>query len=353
MSEILARTPTRENADEISWARRILAAILLGRNNFQARLEALKLFDSEDRGGADRGPGEDLPLKAEDLQTLARVYAAQGTPAYRKQAIATLEKLMPTGLANPDDRYLLAGLYDDDGNWAKAREQYQAMTNQIGPRRGSDMPDRYVRYFATFAAQLLKHVQPAADQGELAEARELVDRVKLLRPESLDLPSLEARVCKANNEISKAVELIESGADRPQLPPGELLKLAALAEEFGQPELAERLLRKLASQQDRFEYRLPLVQFLARTGRVEAALDLCEQLWKEMPNPDALVPSLLDVVLSDKSKNGPARARPGCRVAAAGPRAAAQVFHPHAWPGEPPRAPGKIPGGRGTVSSGY
>ena len=114
---------------------------------------------------------------------------------------------------------------------------------------------------------------------------------------------LEARIYKARNEISKAVELIEAGADRPKLAPGDLLRLSMLAEEFGQPDLAERLLKKLASQQDRLENRLPLVRFLARTGRVGAALDLCEQLWKGMPSPEPLVPSLLDVVLSDKSKD--------------------------------------------------
>ena len=114
---------------------------------------------------------------------------------------------------------------------------------------------------------------------------------------------LEARIQKARNEISKAVELIEAGADRPKLSPGDLLRLSMLAEEFGQLELAERLLKKLASQQDRLEYRLLLARFLARTGRVGDALDLCEQLWKGMASPDALVPSLLDVVLSDKSKD--------------------------------------------------
>ena len=187
----------------------------------------------------------------------------------------------------------------------------------------------------------------------MSEAQELAEKVKVLRPDSLDLLMLEARIQKARNEISKAVELIEAGADRPKLPPGDLLRLAMLAEEFGQPELAERLLKKLASQQDRLENRLPLVRFLARTGRVGAALDLCEQLWKGMANPEALVPSLLDVVLSDKSKNRVGAARPGRRVAAAGPRAAAQVLDPDARPGESPRAPGKIRGGGGTVPPGY
>ena len=129
--------------------------------------------------------------------------------------------------------------------------------------RGGETPDRHVEYLVQYAAELLKHLQADQDQEELIEAQELAEKVKVLRPDSLDLLMLEAHIQKARNEIGKAVELIEAGADRPKLPPGDLLRLSMLAEEFGQPELAERLLKKLASQQDRLEYRLPLVRFLA------------------------------------------------------------------------------------------
>ena len=80
LTAILARTPTPENADEISWARRTLAAILLGRNDFQASRKALSLFEPTEHDPAGQGPGEQPPRKPEDLRTLARVYAAQGTP---------------------------------------------------------------------------------------------------------------------------------------------------------------------------------------------------------------------------------------------------------------------------------
>ena len=266
------------------------------------------------------GAGEDLPLKAEDLQIVARVYEAQRAPVYHKKAIATFEKLMTTGLATPDDRYVLARLYDDDGNWAKAREQYQAMTKQIGPGVAATCPIATSAISRPSRPSCSSMSSPPRIRGNWPRHR--TGRSGQAPPAGVaGSPVARARVCKANNEISKAVELIESGVARPQLPPGELLKLAALAEEVGRPELAERLLGKLASQQDRFEYRLPLVRFLARTGRVEAALDRCEQLWKGMPNPDALVPSLLDVVLSDKSKNGPAqleRVAGGCSRASSG-----------------------------------
>ena len=299
----LARASSPENLEEISLARRTLAAILISRNDFQASREALKLFEPNERGGAGQGLGEQPALKSEDLQTLARVYAAQGSSAYLKKAITTLEKLMATGLANPDDRNLLARLYSGDGDWPKARDQYRAMAAQVASERSGETPDRHVGYLVQYATELLKHFQAAPDQEELIEAQELAEKVKVLRPDSLDLLMLEARIQKARNEISKAVELIEAGADRPKLPPGDLLRLSMLAEEFGQLGA-----RRAAAQETRFRAGSPRVPpapgpIPRRTGRVGAALDLCEQLWKGMTSPDGLVPTLLDVVLSDKSKD--------------------------------------------------
>ena len=260
---------------------------------------------------------------------------------------------MATGLANPDDRYLLARLYNGDGDWPKAREQYRAIAAQIGLKRDAETLNRHVDYVVQYATELLKHLQADQDQEDLIEAQELVEKVRLLRPDSLDLLILEARIHRARNEISKAVELIETGADRPKLPPGDLLKLAALAEEFGQTDLAERLLKKLAAQQDRLENRLPLVRFLARTGRVRgrprpvrAALEGDDQPGGSRPHP-----ARCDPERQEQGRVGAARA--GRRVAAEGPRAAAQVVHPHARPGKPPRAPGTIPGSGGPVSPGY
>src|SRR5262249_45689227 len=114
LTAILGRAPTPENADEISWARRTLAAILLSRNDFAATRKALALFEPV-QGPAAQGPDGKPARKPEDLQILARVYASLGAPPYLKQAIATLERLIPTGLANPDDRYLLARLYSGAG----------------------------------------------------------------------------------------------------------------------------------------------------------------------------------------------------------------------------------------------
>jgi cellulose synthase operon protein C len=302
LTAILNRTPTPENVDEIAWARRTLAAILLNRNDYQESLKAMALFEPIERGSVGQGPVKKPTRKPEDLQVLARVYAAQDTPSHRKNAIETLEELMPTGLASPEDRYLLARLYSGGGDWPKARDQYRAIVAQTELKRDAETLNHRADYIVQYAAELLRHFQADQDQEELGEAQELVEKLKLLRPDSLDLLALEARIYRARNEISKAVELIEAGADRPKLPADVLQKLAALAEELGQTELAERLLRQLAAQPDRPENRLALARFLGRTGRAGAALDLCEPLWKGATNPEGLVPTLLDVVLGEKSK---------------------------------------------------
>ena len=219
LSEILALAPRRENADEISWARRMLAAILMNRNDFQASHKALALFEPTKRRPEGQGPGEEPAAQTEDLPTLARVYAAQGTAAYRKRAIAVLEKLMPTGLANPDDRYLLAQLYNGERRLAEAHEQYRAIAAQIGLKRDAQTINRHLEYVVHYAAELLRHLQADQDRDAVSEAQELAEKVKALRPDSLNLLMLEARIEKARNEISKAVGLIEAGADRPNLSP--------------------------------------------------------------------------------------------------------------------------------------
>ena len=61
LKAILERDPSPENIEEISLARRTLAAILIGRNDFQASHEALKLFEPHERGGLAKDPASSRP----------------------------------------------------------------------------------------------------------------------------------------------------------------------------------------------------------------------------------------------------------------------------------------------------
>ena len=51
--------------------------------------------------------------------------AAQKTTQHRKRAIEILESLIDKNLANAEDRFLLARLYEVSGDWPKARETYR------------------------------------------------------------------------------------------------------------------------------------------------------------------------------------------------------------------------------------
>ena len=94
---------------------------------------------------------------------------------------------------------------------------------------------------------------------------------------------LEARIYKAQNQVDKAVEVIQASANRPNLHTLVRLTLARLAEELGQIDLAERLLRQAVPQADRAQNRLTLAAFLGRHGRVKEGVDLCEPLWRRRP----------------------------------------------------------------------
>jgi hypothetical protein len=62
----------------------------------------------------------------------------------------------------------------------------------------------------------------------------LIEKLKSLRSDILALVALEARIYKAQNQIDKAVQLIQTTAGRPNLPDEPQQALAKLAEDLGQ-----------------------------------------------------------------------------------------------------------------------
>src|SRR5262249_183769 len=150
-----------------------------------------------------------------------RVYGAQNTPLYRKKALEVLEKLVAAGnLANPEDRSLLARLYSLDGEWAKARERYRVLIEQTENKRDYQVLIRRPGYLAQYIVELLKHHPSGQDQEALIEARELIEKLKRLRPDNLAVLDLDVQIYRAQNQVDKAVELVQAAADRPKLTDG-------------------------------------------------------------------------------------------------------------------------------------
>ena len=83
--------------------------------------------------------------------------------------------------------------------------------------------------------------------------------------------------------------------------------LAKLAEDLGQFNLAEQLFRQLSTRSERVQNRLALAMFLGRRGRAKEAIDECEGLWKGNTNPEELVQSTLDILVSSGGLRDPAQ----------------------------------------------
>ena len=168
----------------------------------------------------------------EDMRALARVLDAQKTVEGRKRAIEILESLIAKNLANGDDRFLLARLYEISGDWPRARVAYRELNLRTKNSRDMEILNRRPAYLGQFVNSLLRN-HNAKDDQDLVEAEELVDELKQLQPNQLNTLILEVEVARARNQLDKAVELIQTSAARSGLAPLALKTLAELAEKLG------------------------------------------------------------------------------------------------------------------------
>ena len=77
-----------------------------------------------------------------------------------------------------------------------------------------------------------------------------------------------------------------------------LRRSAALLDELGQADGAEKMYRELAARSDRPESQLLLLTFLGRRNRVGEALDLCERAWQTCP-PEAVAAASVALLRSE------------------------------------------------------
>jgi tetratricopeptide (TPR) repeat protein len=288
-------------ADEAAWARRTLALTLLSGNDYRQNRKALEILQPVEQAHGGRGANGKTAPTPDDLRALARVYLSMVSTAYKQKARKILEELADSHEIVPDDRLVLAQMYDNDGELTKAHEQYHALFAQTENSRDVEVILRRPVYLARFILDLLRHFESGHDQKYLSEAQELIERLKSLSSSTLIAVEPEARSFKAQGQIEEAEKLIQTTADRPNLMDGPQQALAKLAEDLGRIELAERLFRRLTKRSESVQNRLALATFLGRHGKQKEAIEDCERLWKVTANPEVLVPSTLDVLFSPGS----------------------------------------------------
>lgn len=291
----------KNNAQEVAWAKRTLALTFIARgelqHDYQQALKALHLFAPPEDAGWKR------PEAPEDLRVLARVYEAQKIPSYRKEAIDVLEKLRDDGQATNEDRFLLARLHDADGDWAKAQTEFRELMREMDSTATPQEINRRLVWIGHYASRLIARVEGGDGQRnvDLSEAQDLIDRLRKIQPDAFNVLALQARLDKAQGQIDKAVAAIKAVVDRPGLPPALTLAMAGLAEDLGLTEQAESLFRTNTVNSPRLQDHLAYAAFLGRLGRTKEALDVCEPLWKATPNPEAVAPTMIEIIFAPKA----------------------------------------------------
>ncbi|MEX0714008.1 MAG: tetratricopeptide repeat protein, partial [Pirellulales bacterium] len=99
------------------WARRNLAVALVARGDYASQRQALTLLE------------ENLKLddNSVDRRAKAVVLASQQRRRALREAIKLFEKLVQVEAPSTEDRFLLAQLYQADGNWPAARQQGRSL----------------------------------------------------------------------------------------------------------------------------------------------------------------------------------------------------------------------------------
>ena len=297
----ILKSPDGVDPADRAWAKRTLALAYVSRSelaqDYQQALKALHLY-------VPPGQSEDvIPEETADRRVLARVYEAQKIVRYRRKAITILEKLVAEAGAAPEDRFLLARLYKADNRWDDAHKTFRdLMRDEAAPTSTQDVNGQVTRLHY-YASELISHIEAGGDPQDVAEAQALIDRLKSYQPDGFPALALQARLEKATGKVDQAVARVKEIADRPQLTPALARATASLAETLGQFDMAERLLKRLATTSTRQEDQLEYAAFLGRRGRVKEGLDVCESFWKGTTNPEPIAPTVIGILLSSPTYN--------------------------------------------------
>jgi tetratricopeptide (TPR) repeat protein len=223
--------------NDIAWAKQALAMVLATGTDFKEFRAALKLVGMrlDEATGKAVTTTDPAPAERYEIQrSRARVLATQSIRIYRQHAITLLEDLRRQRKLQPEDHYLLAVLYEADGEstWPKARELFRSLVaNHKNPL-----------YLGHFAQSLLVRRDKEADSyiARLARLEKDLDG----KEGGYGSIELRARALELDDQPDKAVALLKAYA---------------------------------AEKSDRPDRHLALAGLLGRLGRLSEALDACEK----------------------------------------------------------------------------
>jgi tetratricopeptide (TPR) repeat protein len=251
-----------------AWARRALAEVYAAGGSYPYFKKALAALDENKKS-----PGE----TTDDVRARANVLATRAE--HRKEAIGLLKRLTTGQSPREADKWLLARLYDADGDWGQAEVLLLSLVNSPTAKEPA--------YFAFYVDRLLS-------RKETARAERWLDKLVQAAPNTLGTKVLRARGLAARDKGAQAVALLrEHAAGHEQ----DLAPAARAVEDLaeGAPDKekifrhAEEMYRDLVKRYGKPESHLRLAEFLGRRGRVREALDECERAGSREASQEAVV----------------------------------------------------------------
>ena len=260
-----------------AWPRRTLALSTAATGDYRRGSEALKLIEENLRLRSD---------SVEDQRVKALILANR--PGARRLSIKSLEEMFVRILPTPDEEFLLARLYEADGDWTHARDMYRAL---IG-KRGGDNP-RYV----------IQLIRSLIQRTELNEAAQLFVRLEPAdgQPLPAQVVELKARLLHKQGNSAEAGVLLESFVKRTYKTdnnPRVLLGVGLLMTELGLTRNAEDLIRQYVAVVEPKDPggALALAEFLAKQNRVADALEVCSSALSKKADPEFVARACVAVV---------------------------------------------------------
>jgi tetratricopeptide (TPR) repeat protein/Tfp pilus assembly protein PilF len=266
-------------------ARRNLALVIAAPGNYVRNQEARALLQQN---------LQENPDSPDDRCAQAEVFARSGPP-FRQEAIKLLEGLAKVREASPDERFLLAQLYEAVGRASEAASLMSSLSEAAGAKPA---------HVAHQVALLLRgsdlgRGEKSLAKSDLDRAKKSLDKLAAIEPQSLRTAELKACLLHASGDTRAAVQLLsELGRSKTENIPA----VAAVLEGLAQAASAEKLYREYAAKSQDPERVLPLAASLGRQGRVDDALALCEQAWQTC-TAEAVLATALPILRTGLAKD--------------------------------------------------
>ena len=154
---------------DVSWAREALALVLANGTDFQRFQEALALVGLRVDGNGDlvREPARLRVEQTETVLTRASVLATQPIRSFRDRAIELFDDLDRGQALTPNDKLVLALLYESSGQWPRARAQLDSLVTQHPGVQ---------QFLVEYVQLLLRHDEPDRAAAELTKLEELENK---------------------------------------------------------------------------------------------------------------------------------------------------------------------------------